>query len=135
MPPKKTKSKSKIRCKKCNTVINPAEVPPNKTWTMTSPMPSKDGSITITIMATFTCPQCHSTVRATLKKIKGSDIDIGKPKKATLLEIVSSVKEKTPLTEIAQQLSMSPQSVQKAIEILIKRGELQGKIENGEYIP
>ncbi len=86
-------------------------------------------------MATFTCPQCHSTVRATLKKIKGSDIDIGKPKKATLLEIVSSVKEKTPLTEIAQQLSMSPQSVQKAIEILIKRGELQGKIENGEYIP
>ncbi|MHA1168391.1 MAG: hypothetical protein ACTSRU_11255, partial [Candidatus Hodarchaeales archaeon] len=52
---RKVKEK-KIICKKCSTVIDPVKTPPKKTWQLVSPMPDKDGNVTLTVMGSFTCP-------------------------------------------------------------------------------
>ncbi len=53
-------------CPRCGTRVDE----PVKTWTLVSPMPDKYGRITVTVMGSFTCPNCGKTWRATLKKIK-----------------------------------------------------------------
>ena len=43
---KRAKSKEKdvaISCKSCGQAINPKEIPPSSTWTLTCPLPDKEG--------------------------------------------------------------------------------------------
>ncbi len=63
---RRKKSRDPFVCPKCGTRV--AE--PDKTWTLVSPLPDKYGRITITIMGSFTCPNCGYKWRAVVKKLK-----------------------------------------------------------------
>ncbi len=137
MSPKKKKGKErkkKISCKKCGRVIDPIEHPPSKTWQLISPMPDKEGRVTLTIMGSFRCPDCNASVRAAMKKIKGDEIGSGKSKKELLIQAVNLLQEPTPIEQIEIE-GVSPASVGKAIQIMIDRGQMSGKIENEVFLP
>ncbi|MFW9856422.1 MAG: hypothetical protein ACFFFG_15325 [Candidatus Thorarchaeota archaeon] len=133
MPPKKKRSKT-IVCKKCDTTINPVETPPSKTWQLVSPMPDKEGRVTLTIMGSFRCPTCGASIKASLKKIKGDEIGSGMSKKETLLQAVSLIREPTSIDQIEIK-GVSSTSVEKAIQTLIKTGSLSGRIEENIFYP
>ncbi|MFX0123306.1 MAG: chromatin protein Cren7 [Candidatus Hodarchaeota archaeon] len=134
MSPPRQKRKKKISCKKCGNIINPVETPPEKTWQLISPMPDKEGRVTLTIMGSFHCPMCNASVRASLKKIRGDEIGSGKSKKELLIQAVSLVQEPTPINQI-EITGISAAAVSKAISTLINQGELNGKVEDGVFYP
>jgi len=134
MSPPSTKRKKKILCKKCGHIINPIETPPEKTWQLISPMPDKEGRVTLTIMGSFHCPMCNASVRASLKKIRGDEIGSGKSKKELLIQAVNLVQEPTPIDQI-EITGISAAAVGKAIGTLITQGELNGKVEDGIFYP
>ncbi|MFX0185405.1 MAG: hypothetical protein ACFE95_20170 [Candidatus Hodarchaeota archaeon] len=128
------KGRKKISCKKCGCIINPVEYPPNKTWQLISPMPDKEGRVTLTIMGSFRCPDCNASVRASLKKIRGDEIGSGKSKKELLIQAVNLVKEPTPIEQI-EISGISATAVSKAIKTLIDQGNLKGRIKEGIFYP
>jgi hypothetical protein len=128
------KRKKKIACKKCGREINPTETPPLKTWQLISPMPDKEGRVTLTIMGSFRCPDCNASVRASLKKIKGDEMAAGKSKKELLIQAVKLITEPTPIEEI-EIAGISSKAVEKAIETLINQKNLTGKVEEGYFYP
>jgi transcription initiation factor TFIIIB Brf1 subunit/transcription initiation factor TFIIB len=128
------KRRKKISCKKCGCVINPVEHPPNKTWQLISPMPDKEGRVTLTIMGSFRCPDCNASVRASLKKVKGDEMGSGKSKKELLIQAVNLMKEPTPIEQI-EISGISAAAVNKAIKTLIDQGNLKGRIEEGIFYP
>lgn len=133
---KRTKSKEKnvaISCKSCGQVINPKEHPPSSTWTLTSPLPDKEGRITLTVMGSFDCPRCGKNVKAAMKKIKSDDEITGKSKKQILLETLQSQTSDITVDELAGKIGLTAAAIEKATELLIKRKEVAGKIENGVY--
>ena len=134
MSPPRAKRKKKISCKKCGHIINPIETPPEKTWQLISPMPDKEGRVTLTIMGSFHCPMCNASVRASLKKIRGDEIGSGKSKKELLIQAVNLVQEPTPIDQI-EIAGISTAAVGKDISTLINQGELNGKVEAGIFYP
>ncbi len=58
--------KDPFTCPKCGTRVKE----PVKTWTLVSPMPDKYGRITVTVMGSFTCPNCGYSWRGVVKKLK-----------------------------------------------------------------
>jgi len=71
--PRKQEKNIKI-CPSCGTIVEK----PEKTWHLTSPLPDAQGRITITIMASFTCPNCGAKWKGVLSKIKvgGQEVEI-----------------------------------------------------------
>ncbi len=134
MSPPSKKRKKKISCKKCGHVINPIETPPEKTWQLISPMPDKEGRVTLTIMGSFHCPICNASIRASLKKVRGDEIGSGKSKKELLIQAVNLVREATPIDQI-EIAGISTTAVGKAIETLITQGELNGRVKDGIFYP
>ena len=134
MSPPRQKRKKKISCKKCGHIINPVETPPEKTWQLISPMPDKEGRVTLTIMGSFHCPMCNASVRASLKKVRGDEIGSGKSKKELLIQAVNLVQEPTPIDQI-EITGISAAAVGKAISTLISQGKLNGKVEGGIFHP
>ena len=136
-PAKKRASKKEknlgISCGNCGQTINPTETPPSSTWTLTSPLPDKQGRITLTVMGSFTCPRCGKNVRTAMKKIKSDEEGGGKSKKELLVETIQGLKSDTSLEEIASKIGLNSKSIEKAISLLIKKGEVKGKINNGIY--
>ena len=133
---KRTKKKEKdvaISCKSCGQVINPKDHPPGSTWTLTSPLPDKEGRITLTVMGSFDCPRCGKNVKAAMKKIKSDDEITGKSKKEILLESLESQTSDITVDELAKKIGLTAAAIEKATELLIKRKEVSGKIENGVY--
>jgi rubredoxin len=128
------KRKKQISCKKCGHILNPSETPPEKTWQLVSPMPDKEGRVTLTVMGSFHCPMCNASIRASLKKIRGDEIGSGKSKKELLIQAVNLVKDATPIDQI-EIGGISAAAVGKAIQTLINQGEINGKIENGIFYP
>ena len=128
------KRKKKISCKKCGTELDPAVTPPLKTWQLVSPMPDKEGRVTLTIMGSFRCPECNASVRAALKKIKGDEMGSGTSKKELLIQAVKLIEKPTPIDEIEIQ-GISSQAVGKAIEMLITQKNLNGKVKEGKFYP
>ncbi|MHA1977261.1 MAG: hypothetical protein ACW98F_09180 [Candidatus Hodarchaeales archaeon] len=128
------KRKKKISCKKCGTEIDPVETPPLKTWQLVSPMPDKEGRVTLTIMGSFRCPECNASVRAALKKIRGDEMGSGMSKKELLIQAVKLIEKPTPIDEIEIQ-GISSQAVGKAIETLITQKSLNGKVKEGKFYP
>lgn len=126
--------RKKISCKKCGREINPTETPPLKTWQLISPLPDKEGRVTLTIMGSFRCPDCNASVRAAMKKIKGDDMGSGKSKKELLIQAVQLVKEPTPIDEI-EIAGISSKAVEKAIQTLISQKSISGRVEEGRFFP
>jgi hypothetical protein len=128
------KRKKKISCKKCGTIINPVDTPPLKTWQLVSPMPDKEGRVTLTIMGSFRCPECNASVRAAMKKVKGDEMGEGTSKKELLIQSVKLIEKPTSIEEIEIK-GISSQSVEKAIQMLINQKKVNGKVENGKFYP
>ena len=128
------KRKKKITCKKCGTDINPIETPPLKTWQLVSPMPDKEGRVTLTIMGSFRCPECNASVRTSIKKIKGDEMGAGTSKKELLIQAVKLIKEPTPIEKI-EIAGISSKAVGRAIEMLITQKNIKGKVIDGIFHP
>lgn len=128
------KRKKRISCKKCGTEIDPVKTPPLKTWQLVSPMPDKEGRVTLTIMGSFRCPECNASVRAALKKVKGDEMGSGTSKKESLIQVVKLIEKPTPIDEIEIQ-GISSQAVGKAIETLIAQKSLNGEVKDGKFYP
>ncbi|MEB3780082.1 MAG: CpXC domain-containing protein [Desulfurococcales archaeon] len=60
------RKKNPFICPRCGTKVPE----PTKTWTLVSPIPDKKGRITVTVMGSFTCPNCGYSWRAVVSKIK-----------------------------------------------------------------
>ncbi|MHA2297719.1 MAG: hypothetical protein ACXADA_16950 [Candidatus Hodarchaeales archaeon] len=131
---RKVKEK-KVMCKKCSTVINPVTHPPSKTWQMVSPMPDKEGNVTLTIMGSFRCPNCGKSVIASLRKIKGDDIGTGRSKNEMLMEYLQGLTEKTPIEEIGKVVGINAEKIEKVLKAFIQRGRITGQLEDQFYLP
>lgn len=70
-----------------------------------------------------------------MKTIKSDDEMGGKSKKEVLIEKLEALEGKTPIDEVASGVRMTSPAVEKAIELLVKRKEVKGKVEDGFYIP
>ncbi len=133
MPRRRKKSKL-IVCKKCGYSWDPKDIEPEKTWHMVSPMPDKEGRITVTIMGVWTCPKCGSKVRGVVSKMRiGDNLGTSVDRTTLLLEELKK-NDKVSLESLASKFNFSTETIQKAINYLIKKGEIKGKIENGYFI-
>lgn len=134
--PRKKKKKTKliITCKKCGYSWDPKEVEPEKTWHMVSPMPDKEGRITVTLLGIWVCPQCGSKVRGVLSKVKvGGDLEKSVDRTMLLLQELKK-SDRVNLGNLARKFNFSVDTIKKAIQYLIKKGEISGKIENEYFI-
>ncbi len=130
---KKRKPKEKIlKCKKCGFQFKPTELKPNKTWTNVSPMPDKDGNVTITQMAVWSCPECGATIRGAMGKTKGEFS--GKSKKEILIDRLNSG-ENVSIADVSKELGFDPRNVEKIISVMIKKGQISGEIKDGIFNP
>ncbi|MFX1535935.1 MAG: hypothetical protein ACFFDI_17100 [Promethearchaeota archaeon] len=129
------KKELKITCKACGNPINPKENPPIKTWQLYSPLPDKQGRITITIMGSFRCPNssCRKSVRAAVYKLKGDPEAQGPTVFQKFKELISSLEpgHQYSISELAEEFGMRPSSIQKALEKYMEKGEVTGQIEDG----
>ncbi len=129
--PRRKKEKL-IVCKKCGYSFKPNEVEPDKTWQMVAPMPDKQGRITVTIMATWTCPNCGAKIRGVYSKIKvGEDLK-GTNRTQILIDTLTSV-ESITIKEVAEKIKVSEDTARKAIQYLIKKGKVSGRIEGDTF--
>jgi len=134
MPKKKDKSTIVCKNKACGQAYSKIGITPVKTWNLVSPMPDKQGRMTITIMGTFTCPHCERRNISVVSKFK--DVEEGEQKKSKqekLIELLESG-ERVLLTEIALEFGFSDITIEKAVEALIRQGRIQGRIEDGTFI-
>ncbi|MFX1511022.1 MAG: hypothetical protein ACFFCQ_00335 [Promethearchaeota archaeon] len=127
--------KKKISCKKCGTVVNPNENPPQKTWNIISPMPDKEGRVTVTIMGSFRCSNCGASIRAAIQKIKGDDFVSGKSKKQEMLELIEARREPIEINELSTMLGMKTVTIRKALTAMIKKELITGAIQGELFIP
>lgn len=64
--PRRSRQQSPSECPECG-----ARSPgPLRTWTLVSPIPDKEGRVTVTIMGSFMCPECGKTWNAVIQKLK-----------------------------------------------------------------
>lgn len=119
------KKSSLIVCKKCGESWKPKEVPTVKEWSMTSPMPDKNGNVTITMMATWRCPSCGATARGTLGKTKGERT--GPSKREIIMEALRS-DEDVDLVALADAAKSGLENVLKIIPLLAKKEGIPGKL-------
>ncbi|MFW9922231.1 MAG: PCI domain-containing protein [Candidatus Thorarchaeota archaeon] len=130
--PKKGKSNA-ISCKNCGESWSPTEVPTNKEWTKLAPMPDSEGRVTIMMMATWTCPGCGKNVMGLKGKYK-DDGTSGPSKKELMMEMIEKADKKIAISEIAAELSLSVDNVEKALTAFIAQNSISGKIEGGYFI-
>ncbi|MGC9777991.1 MAG: hypothetical protein HZR80_01960 [Candidatus Heimdallarchaeota archaeon] len=123
----------KIVCKKCGESWLPQDVPTNKEWTKMAPMPDSEGRVTIMMMATWSCPSCGKSVMG----LKGKHKDEGASspsKKELLIEQIEKADKKISLKELATELSLSEDNLEKAINAFKKQKVISGKIEDGFFV-
>ena len=134
MPKKKDKSTIVCKNKACGQTYSKIGITPVKTWNLVSPMPDKQGRMTITIMGTFTCPHCERRNISVVSKFK--DVEEGEQKKSKqekLIELLESG-ERVLLAEIALEFGFSDITIVKAVEALIRQERILGRIEDGMFI-
>ena len=125
----------KLKCKKCgNTSFEGLK--PLKTWQMYSPLPDKDGNLTITVMGSFTCPNCGKNVRGAIKAIKTDQTEGGTyAKREKLLEALVSATDKIDLTELSSMLDIEVNTLKKVVEAHIKKGKVKGQVIDDSFVP
>ena len=124
-----------IKCKGkkgCGFEFHPNDVTPKKTWTLTSPMPDANGNITITLMASWNCPNCGKSIIGAKGKTKG---EFKSKSKRTMLEEKLNANEQFEIAQLAQEMGYKQENVEKMVGLFIQRGFTKGKIEDGKYIP
>ncbi|MHA1616568.1 MAG: DeoR family transcriptional regulator [Candidatus Njordarchaeales archaeon] len=123
-----------IKCSMCGHKWFPNEVEPIKTWHLVSPLPDKQGRITITVMAVWECPNCGNKVRGVFGKTKVGDEKFkGENRTKKLIERLLE-KETTNLKELAKEFRTSPETIRMAVEYLIKKGIVKGRINGDTFI-
>ena len=125
----------RIRCKSkkgCGFDFHPNDVTPKKTWTLTSPMPDAKGNITITLMASWSCPKCGKSITGAKGKTKG---DFKGMSRREMLEKKLAENEEFTIAELAKEMGYQEENVKKMINVFIQRGLANGKIENERYLP
>ncbi len=127
------KKQKKIKCKKCGTEWLPTEVPTNKQWNIVSPMPDKNGNVTITIMATWTCPNCGKSVTGALGKTKGEFKEEETPKYKIEHALLSG--EIVDLQQLAEEIGYKVENLLKIVPAYQKKEGIKGKIEGTKFIP
>ncbi|MBY8994664.1 MAG: hypothetical protein KGD59_08950 [Candidatus Heimdallarchaeota archaeon] len=123
----------RINCKKCGESWLPTEVPTNKEWTKMAPMPDSEGRVTIMMMATWSCPSCGKSTMGLKGKYKDEGTT-GPSKKERIVEFIEKSDKKIPLTDIAAELTLSEENVEKALNAFVKMKTISGKIEDGYFI-
>lgn len=96
MPRKKS---ADIRvCPTCGALVEK----PEKTWHITSPLPDSEGRITITVMASFACPNCGTRWRGVLSKIKagGEGVEVEGSQKASKMALPEKSKRPGEVIEL-----------------------------------
>ncbi len=79
MPRKGAKGEGYLTCPKCGSKV----LEPVRTWTMVSPIPDRQGRVTVTIMGSFICGECGHRWNAPMKRIKsGGEESPGEPLEA-----------------------------------------------------
>ncbi|MFX0195414.1 MAG: hypothetical protein ACFFCW_04755 [Candidatus Hodarchaeota archaeon] len=131
--PKKDKNTIICKNKSCGLTISKLEVSPTKTWNLVSPLPDKEGRLTITIMGTYSCPNCGRSNTSVVAKFKDVEEGEKKSKRDQLIELLES-EDQVILAEIALKFGFSEVTVQKAVEALIKHGRIRGRIEDNTFI-
>ncbi|MFX1519098.1 MAG: chromatin protein Cren7 [Promethearchaeota archaeon] len=125
----------KLKCKNCNNTSFEG-VTPLKTWQMFSPLPDKDGNITITVMGSFTCPNCGKNVRGAIKKIKADQTEGSTyAKREKLLETLIGATDKIDLKELSSTLDIEISTLKKVVEVYIKKGTVKGQVTANSFIP
>ncbi|MHA2502954.1 MAG: hypothetical protein ACXAE3_08795 [Candidatus Kariarchaeaceae archaeon] len=130
------KKQKPIKCKKCSNTFEVGsdedKKTRNKEWTMVAPMPDKDGNVTITLMATWSCSNCGKTIRGSAGKTKG-DFG-GKSRSEQIADLLNSGAE-FKLSDFATTLKVNEENLEKILSVMIKKGQADGKIAKGKYIP
>ncbi len=133
---KRTKTSTKpkvkpVKCKKCGHTFMPADVPTKKQWTLVSPMPDKDGNVTITIMATWDCPKCGKNITGSMGKTKG---DFQGKSKKQLVEDKLKSSENFNIGEFATEVGVAKENLLKILKKYISSGKVNGVIEEDMFI-
>jgi len=131
--PKKDKNTIVCKNKSCGLTFSKQEVSPTKTWNLVSPLPDKEGRLTITIMGTYPCPNCGRRNTSVVTKFKDVEEGEKKSKREQLIELLES-EDQVILAEIALKFGYSEVTVKKAVETLIKQGRIHGRIEDDTFI-
>ena len=121
-----------IKCS-CGYSWLPHEVPTNKEWNMISPMPDSDGNVTITIMATWTCPKCGKSKTGAKGKTKGEFKEEDTPKYKIEQAIISG--KKFSLKELSEETGFDIENIRKIIPLYLQKLNLKGKIKDDYYTP
>ncbi len=124
--------KKPIKCKCGNTWL-PLEVPTNKEWNFVSPMPDKDGNVTITRMASWTCPKCGKSKTGAKGKTKGEFKEEDTPKYK--IEFAISSGKEFSISELAEGTGFDIDNIKKIIPMYLKKKNLKGKIDGDQFIP
>ncbi len=137
MAKKKASAKEKkikvkpVKCKKCGHSFMPHEAQPKKQWTLVSPMPDKDGNVTITMMASWDCPNCGKNITGSMGKTKGDQTG---PSKKELIDEKLAAKSNFNINEFAKSLKVSEENLSKILKVHIKKGNVKAKIVDSEFI-
>ena len=122
-----------IKCKACGEEWIPTDVPTKKEWNIVSPMPDKQGNVTITRMATWDCPSCGKNRTGAKGKTKGEFKKEDTPKYK--IEHALDSGEKINLEELAEEIGFDINSIKKIIPMYQKKKNLKGEIRDNFFIP
>ena len=124
----------KITCKKCkySFEIGSADDKRKKEWSMVAPMPDKDGNVTITMMATWDCPNCGKNITGSAGKTKGEFS--GKSRKEKIEDKLAE-NAKFSIGDFAKEIGVEEENLLKILEVMVKKGQAKGKLTSSEYIP
>ncbi|MHA1217946.1 MAG: hypothetical protein ACTSSN_05305 [Candidatus Heimdallarchaeaceae archaeon] len=125
--------KKLIKCKNCGEEWLPTDVPTKKEWNIVSPMPDKQGNVTITRMATWDCPNCGKNRTGAKAKTKGEFKEEETPKYK--IEHAISSEEKFNIADLADEIGFDVESIKKIIPMYLKKNKIKGKIDGDFFIP
>ncbi len=129
--PKVVKCKGKRGCG-YSFLVGSEEDKRKKEWTLVSPMPDKEGNVTITMMATWDCPQCGKNITGSAGKTKG-DFG-GKSKKESIHDKLAENVE-FEISELAKTIGVDNENLIKILKMMIKKGSAKGTIKKNIFIP
>ncbi|MHA2251512.1 MAG: hypothetical protein ACXAD7_14205 [Candidatus Kariarchaeaceae archaeon] len=129
--PKEVKCKGKKGCG-YSFIVGSEDDKRKKEWNIYSPMPDKDGNITITFMATWDCPQCGKNITGSSGKTKGEMT--GKSKKERIEDQLAENLEFEVKT-FATSIGVDEVNLTKILNMMIKKGSAKGIIKDGKFIP
>ena len=96
-------------------------------------MPDKDGNVTITRMASWTCPKCGKSKTGAKGKTKGEFKEEDTPKYK--IEFAISSGKEFSISELAEGTGFDIDNIKKIIPMYLKKKNLKGKIDGDQFIP